>query len=122
MISSAFSTAAQLSNCTITVVAAFSAAFASAAGKLRYCRCGSGPPAPRLPSGAYFAAATTARASSAERTSGATMPSAPASSTREMYSGVLAGTRTNAGRPISRPAMQICPVASSVRLECSRST
>ncbi len=38
-----------------------------------------------------------------------------------MYSGVLAGTRTAGMMPMSRQAMQICPVASIVSGECSRS-
>ena len=46
---------------------------------------------------------------------------APPSSTREMYSGVLAGTRTKAGMPISSAAMQIWLVVCSEKLQCSMS-
>src|SRR5262249_9158073 len=69
-----------------------------------------------------LAAATTALASCGVRMFGAMTPSAPPSSTREMYSGVVAGTRTNGAMPMAMAAMQICPVSSSVRLECSRAT
>ena len=50
------------------------------------------------------------------------MPSAPPSSTRAMYSGAIAGTRTNGAMPSARAAMQICEVVSSEKLLCSRST
>src|SRR6267378_4419680 len=46
-ISSALSIASAVSNCTTTMVASFIAAFASAAGNERYCRCGSAPPIER---------------------------------------------------------------------------
>jgi hypothetical protein len=49
------------------------------------------------------------------------MPSAPPSSTREMYSGVLAGTRTNGAMPAASAAMQIWLVVSSETLACSTS-
>src|SRR5260370_7125010 len=65
-ISSALFTASADSNCTITMVASLMAALASATGNARYSRWGRTPPAPRSPSGANFAALTTARASSAE--------------------------------------------------------
>ena len=120
-ISSALSTASADSNCTITMVASFIAALASAVGNERYSRWGRAPPAPRSPSGGNFAALTTARASSADPMPGATMPSAPPSSTRWIYSGVLAGTRTIGAIPTLNAAWQICPVASSVMVECSRS-
>jgi len=76
---------------------------------------------PRAPSGGYFAAATTLRASAAERTPGAMTPSAPPSSTREMYSGARAGTRTSAGTPASSAVMEIWLVVRMEKLECSRS-
>src|SRR5260370_8979207 len=65
-ISSALFTASADSNCTISMVASLMAALASATGTARYSRWGRTPPAPRSPSGANFAALTTARASSAE--------------------------------------------------------
>ena len=68
-----------------------------------------------------FAALTTSRASSADLMPGATMPSAPPSSTRWIYSGVLAGTRTMGAMPTLSAARQIWPVMSSVMVECSRS-
>ena len=61
------------------------------------------------------------RAAAAERTPGAITPSAPPSSTREMYSGVLAGTRTKAGSSASSAMMQSWLVVSIEKLECSRS-
>src|SRR6266540_1293838 len=88
----------------------------------RKCRCGSPPAFDRSPSGGNLAARTTALASSAERMCGAITPSAPPASTREMYSGVLAGTRTNGAIPASSAAMQIWPQVSIEKLECSRST
>src|SRR5258706_589906 len=120
-ISSIAASAAADSNCTITMIASFIAGSASVAGNVRYCRCASPGASPRSPSGGYFAAATTARASAAERTPGAITPSAPPSSTREMYSGVFAGTRTSAGTPASSAMIEIWLVACSDRLECSRS-
>ncbi len=48
-------------------------------------------------------------------------PIAPPSSTREMYSGVLAGTRTNGVMPASSAAMQIWLVVSIEKLQCSMS-
>ena len=89
---------------------------------MRKCRCGSPPATERAPSGRNFAAWTTARASSAEPTWGAITPSAPPSSTRVMYSGVLAGTRTNGAMPAASAAMQIRLVVSIEALQCSMST
>ena len=103
------------------MVASLIALQVSSAENERYCNCGNRPVLERSPCGGSFAARTTARASSAERTCGAMMPSAPASNTREMYSGVLAGTRTAGMMPASSAAKQICPVASMVSGECSRS-
>src|SRR6516164_9081038 len=54
-ISSARSSAATLSNCTMTMVASLSAAQASAAGKERKCRCGRPPALDRSPSGGNLA-------------------------------------------------------------------
>ena len=82
-ISSIASSAAADSNCTITMVASFIAGSASVGGKMRYCISGRFGPRPRLPTGGYFTAATTWRASSAERTPGAITPIAPPSITRE---------------------------------------
>ena len=48
-----------------------------------------------------------ARASAAERTCGVITPIAPPSSTRQIYSGVLAGTRTSGVMPICWALMQI---------------
>lgn len=56
----------------------FIAGSVSAAGRGRYPKCGRPGATPRPPSGGYFAAATTARASAAELTPGAITPSAPA--------------------------------------------
>ena len=109
------------SNCTMTIVAWFIAGSASEAGTLRNSRCANPGARPRLPSGGYFAAATTARASLAERTPGAITPSAPPSNTREMYSGVFAGTRTNAGMPASSAMIEIWLAVAIEKLECSRS-
>src|ERR1035437_3714951 len=53
---------------------------------------------------------------------GAMMPSAPPSSTRAIYSGAIAGTRTNGAIPAASAVMQIWLVASSEKLLCSRST
>jgi hypothetical protein len=83
-ISSVFSKAAALSNCTMTMVASLRVALASAAGNVRKCRWGRVPAFERSPSGGYFAALTTARASCAEPMWGAITPSAPPSSTREI--------------------------------------
>ena len=53
---------------------------------------------------------------------GAITPSAPPSRTREMYSGVRAGTRTSAGTPASSAITESWQVVSIENAECSRST
>ncbi len=67
-------------------------------------------------------AATTAFASAAEPMCGAITPIAPASSTREIQSGVFEGTRTKGAMPMAVAAMQICPHSAMEKLLCSMST
>ena len=120
MISSAFSTATQLSNCTTRCRGIERARSPPPPGNCDT-RWRGGPPARRLPSGAY----SLRRPRRGRPRPGARWARRCRAPRRRVRAHVLGRIGRHAHercRPISRPAMQTCPVASRVRLECSRST